>query len=164
MKRRLLPLLLLLLLLIGCGAKSSALYESALFDAALPESFRPVSNSQIVCFAPYGDPLLSSSITFYATESNWYFDRFTDADYEQALRDAGYAIVSFDGVTASKIDGFDARRIACQTEIDQGQHMLIVYAVNADRTYFFTLLNRDGDAYVEPFDAMMKTVHLKGAQ
>ena len=163
MKRRFLPLLLLLLL-IGCAAAQGTAYEGARFDATLPEGFRQADNSQILCFAPYGDPLHSSSITFYTTESNWYFDRFTDADYEQALTDAGYTIVSFDACRPCRVDGFDARRVSCKIEIDQQQHDLIVYAINADCTYFFTLLNRDDDPYVQPFDEMMQTVKLKGAQ
>lgn len=162
MKKRLLPLLFALLL-IACAAPKGQVYQGALFDAALPEGFRPVDNATVLCFAPYGDPILNSSITCYTTESNWYFDRFTDVDYEQALKDAGYEIVSFDDVTVCKVDGFDARRIACTVAIDQGTHTLIVYAVSADKTYFFTLLNREDDAFVEPFDDMMRTLHLKGA-
>lgn len=162
MKRRLLPLLLIISLLIGCVAAPS--YDGDRFIAVLPDGFEPVSNTNLVCFAPHGDPMRSSSITFYVTESNWYFDRFTDADYEAAIRKAGYELVSFDGAAPCKIDGFDARRIACTVTIDQGVHQLILYAVSADQTYFFTLLNRDGDAYLAPFDAMMKTVRLKGVR
>ena len=163
MLKRVLPLLLVLLCL-ACAVKSGDAYENAQFVAVLPDGFEPVSDTKFACFAPYGDPLLSSSITFFTTESNWYFDRFTDADYEAALRDAGYEIVSFGPVTACKVDGFDARRIVCTVQIDQGVHTLIVYAVSADCTYFFTLLNRDTDSYMEAFDAMMETVQLKGVR
>lgn len=164
MKKRLLPLFLILILLCGCAGSGDRTYSGTWFDAELPDGFREVRGSQVLCFAPNADPLRSSSITCYATESNWYFDRFTEADYEQALRDAGYEIISFGQVQALKIDRCEARRIDCQVEIDQGRHDLIVYAVSADRTYFFTLLNRDSDSYVQPFDDMMQTVRLKGAQ
>ena len=164
MKKRILPLLLLILILTGCAAHASAEYHGALFDATLPDGFRPVDNSNILCFAPYGDPVHSSSITFYTTESNWYFDRFTADDYKQALKDAGYEIISLDDVKSCRIEGFDAHRISCQIEIDQSTHTLIVYTVSADRTYFFTLLNRNGDAYVQKFDDMMRTIRLKGAK
>ena len=164
MKKRFLPCLLLIVLVLGCASAGGQRYQGALFDANLPEGFAPVANAQVLCFAPHGDPVLSSSITCYTTESNWYFDRFTDDDYAQALCDAGYEIVAIEDVKPCKVDGFDARRISCQIEIDQITHTLIVYAVSADRTYFFTLLNQNGDDYVQPFDEMMQTVRLKGAQ
>ena len=163
MKKQFLPLLLVLCLLIACAPKGNV-YHGTLFDATMPDGFAPVENAGMLCFAPNGDPLLNSSITFYTTEPNWYFDRFTDEDYQNALIDAGYPIVSFDGVTACRIDSYEARRIECRVQIDQGEQMLVVYAVSSYKTYFFTLLNRDGDRYIEPFDAMMKTVHLKGVQ
>ena len=52
-------------------------------------------------------------------------------------------------------------RLACKVAVDQGEHDLIIYAVQTDQTRFFTLLNRDTDSYVEPFDEMMKTIDLK---
>ena len=47
-------------------------------------------------------------------------------------------------------------------QIDQGTHDLILYAISADQTYFFTLLNRDSDSFIDAFDAMMQSLHLKG--
>ena len=61
-------------------------------------------------------------------------------------------------MTNRKVDGYDSRRIVCKVQIDQGIHDLIIYAVNADQIYFFTLLNREGDSFVESFDQMMDSV------
>ena len=158
--KRILSLLLCLLLLLGCNGAIGTAYRNAAFTASLPAPFEPVDNVSIVCFAPYGNPLLSSSITFYTTELNWYFDTFSEDEYTEAVQTlCGYESLSVDQVETCRIDGFDARRIACTVQIDQGTHNLILYAVNADRTYFFTLLNRDCDDYVASFDEMMKTVH-----
>lgn len=157
--KRLLPILLCLLLLFGCGKAVQNAYHGAAFSASLPEPFEQVENTSVTCFAPYGDPLLSSSITVSTTELNWYFDSFTKSEYEEALKAfCGYEMLTVDRFENARVDGCDARRIACKVSIDQGTHDLIIYAVNADRTYIFTLLNRDGDNYVSAFDTMMSTV------
>jgi hypothetical protein len=158
--KRALPLLLCIFLLFGCSAKQSgSIYEHSLFTVSLPETFKPVKTDSMICFAPYGDPLLSSSITYYTTELNPYFDDFTDREYEEALqKTCGYESLSLVSVVSCKVDGNDTKRIACKVQIDQGTHDLIVYAVDGDRTYFFTLLNREGDPYIEAFDTMMQTI------
>lgn len=159
MMKRLLSLLFCILLLAGCTKAEPEGYRNSIFSAVLPEPFAPVEDAGIICFAPYGDPLLSSSITFYATELNWYFDDFSEQEYADELRElTGYTSLTFEVMTAVKIDGYDSRRIVCKVEVDQGVHDLILYAVSADQTYFFTLLNREGDSFIEPFDEMMRSV------
>ena len=161
MKRRL-ALLLCIVFLIACAQTNPEGYHNSVFSAVLPDSFEPVTDSGIICFAPYGDPLLSSSITFYATELNWYFDDFTEEEYAKELKElTGYESLSFEEMTNRKVDGYDSRRIVCKVQIDQGIHDLIIYAVNADQIYFFTLLNREGDSFVESFDQMMDSVRFK---
>lgn len=159
--KRLFPCLLCLLMLFGCVKTAQNAYRGDFFTASLPEPFEPVGDASVICFAPYGDPLLSSSITVSSTELNWYFDSFTKEEYEEAL-DAfcGYETLTLDKFENTRVDGYDARRIVCQVSIDQGTHDLIIYAVSADRTYLFTLLNREGDDYVSAFDTMMSTVHI----
>lgn len=162
--KRLFPVLLALVLLFGCSGSAQNSYRHSAFSASLPEPFEPVENTSVVCFSPYGDPLLSSSITYNATELNWYFDSFTKDEYEQALKTlCGYESLSVTQIETKRVDGYDARRIACKVQIDQGMHDLILYAVNADRTYFFTLLNREGDDYIAAFDDMMSTISLTEA-
>ena len=163
--KRLIPVLLCLLLLFGCTGVAKGAYRNSYFSAALPEPFEPVENTSVICFAPYGDPLLSSSISFYATEANWYFDSFTEAEYADSLSSlCGYESLSLVGLRSCRVDGFDAKRIACKVQIEQGTHDLILYAVNADRTYFLTLLNREGDSYIDAFDAMMDSLHFAEKQ
>lgn len=157
--KRFLPFLLSVILLFGCAGKAQDVYRHSAFTASLPEPFEPVENTAAVCFAPYGDPLLSSSVTFSSTELNWYFDSFTKEEYEGALRSlCGYESLSVEQIEKCRVDGNDARRIACKILIDQGTHDLILYAINADRTYFFTLLNRESDDYISAFDTMISTV------
>lgn len=161
--KRLWILLLAAVLLLGCGGKAGNRYSSSVFDATLPDAFEPVGQAGITCFAPHGDPLLSSSITFYSTELNWYFDQFTESEYESALKElCGYESLNLRRIEHVKVDGYDAHRLDCSVQIDQGTHDLIIYAVNADHTYFFTLLNRDTDSFVGAFDEMMKTIRIKG--
>lgn len=163
--KRLLVLLLCLFLFVGCKTSNNEAYQNASFSVVLPDNFRPVENTSVVCFAPYGDPLLSSSVTFYATELNWYFDSFTVEEYADALSSlCGYDSLSVEDIAVCRTDGHDARRIACRVQIDQGTHDLIIYAINADRCYFMILLNREGDSYIGDFDAMMNSFHLKGKQ
>ena len=162
--KRFLIIVCALVLLCSCRAASNR-FSSSVFDADLPETFRQVSDADILCFAPYGDPLRSSSITFYSTELNWYFDTWTESEYASALGElCGYDALSVNGLQSCRVDGYDARRIACKVLLDQSEHDLIIYAIHADHTYFFTLLNRESDSYIEPFDAMMKTINLKGMQ
>ena len=159
--RRSLPLLLCLLLIFGCSGASRANYQNDMFSASLPEPFEPVDTASVVCFAPHGDPLLSSSITFYTTESNWYFDSFSLDEYADALQTlCEYESMTVEQIDKCHIDGYDAYRISCKVFIDRATHDLILYTVNADRTYIFTLLNRDGDTYIQAFDSMMSTLHL----
>ena len=137
-------------MLFGCTKNASNRYTSSVFDAVLPESFERVATADIICFAPYGDPLLSSSITFYETELNWYFDTFTEEEYESALQAlSGYESLLLKELRSCTVDGFDAKRIACEVTMEQGTYDLIVYAIQGEQTYFFTLLNRDTDAYPE---------------
>ena len=160
--KRLLPLLLCALLLLGCSAAVQNAYHCAAFTASLPEPFEPVRSSSVICFAPYGDPLLSSSITYSATELNWYYDTFTKEEYAQELKSlCGYESLTVEQINETRVDGYHARRIACKVQIDQGSHDLIIYAVNADRTCFFTLLNREGDDYMAAFDTMIYSIDLK---
>ena len=157
--KRLLPCLLCLLLLCGCVKPAQNTYRTNAFSVSLPEPFESVANVSVICFAPYGDPLLSSSITVMTTELNWYFDSFTKEEYEEALKVlCGYETLTVDRFENARVGGYDARRIVCKVSIDQGVHDLILYAVNADRTYLFTLLNREGDDYISAFDAMLSTV------
>ncbi len=163
--KRALVLLLAALLVFGCGVPASNRYVSDVFEADLPDSFERVPNADILCFAPYGDALRASSITVYTTELNWYFDSFDAAEYETALMElCGYESLTLNDVQSCRVDGNPAKRIACKVEIDQGTHDLILYAVSAERTYFFTLLNRDSDSFVAPFDQMMQSLRLKGQQ
>ena len=163
--RRTFLLLMAVLLLCGCASKGGNEYRDAYFCATLPDGFERVANDSIVCFAPHGNPAHESSITFYATELNWYFDSFTPEEYETALKElCGFDSLTLSEVCPCRIDGNNARRIACTVELDQGVHDLILYAVSADRIYFFTLLNREGDPYVEQFDEMMKTIRITGVK
>ena len=162
MKRRLITILISLLM-IGCAASSREFFQGSKFSAKLPEGFEPVNQCELLCFAPYGDPLLSSTITFYTTELNWYFDRFTESDYQKALSEqCGYEDLVVESVLDCKVDGCQAKRIECSVKLDQGAQTLVVYAVNTDQIYIFTLLNRDTDEYVDAFDNMMETIRLKG--
>lgn len=157
--KRLLPFLLCLVLLFGCLSASQNVYRHPDFMASLPESFAPVESASFVCFAPHGNPTFSSSITFSATEQNWYFDSFSKAEYEDALQTlCGYESLSVEQIDSCRVDGYDARRITCQVLLEQGMHTLVIYAVNAEQTYFFTLLNRESDDYIGAFDAMMSTL------
>lgn len=157
--RRVILCLLCPILLLGCAKLSQNVYHGDYFSAALPEPFEPVADSSVICFAPYGDPLLSSSVTFSATERNWYFDSFTEEEYEESLKAlCGYESLKVVRFEQQYVGGYDARRIACKVSVDQGVHDLIIYAVNADRTYLFTLLNRDSDDYISAFDSMISTV------
>lgn len=159
--KRLLPFLLALILMFGCSGKVQNTYRHSAFTALVPEPFEPIENSSVLCFAPYGDPLLSSSITFSDTELNWYFDSFTKEEYEDSLRSlCGYETLTIEKMDECSVDGYDARRIACKVPIDQGVHDLIIYVISADRTYFFTLLNREGDDYIGAFDSMISTLKL----
>ena len=160
--KRLFILFLIVLLLLGCHPVPQNRFVCASFEADLPAHFQQVPNASILCFAPYGDPLLSSSITFYATELNWYFDTLTEQEYEESLRHlSGYESLTLTELRHLKIDGYDAQRISCKVSIEQGEHDLIVYAIQADQAYFFTLLNRDSDSYTEDFDRMMCSIDLK---
>lgn len=157
--KRLLPCLLCLILLFGCVKAVQNTYRGDGFTAVLPEPFEPVKDTAVICFAPYGVPLLSSSITVSVTELNWYFDSFTKEEYEESLKaSCGYETLTVKGLETCRVGGFDARRIICKVRIDQGSHDLIICAVNADRTYLFTLLNREGDNYVSAFDAILSSV------
>lgn len=159
--KRLLPLLLSLIIVLGCAGTAQNVYRHPAFTASLPEPFEPVEDVSIVCFAPYGDPLLSSSITFSATEKNWYFDSFSKGEYEESLQSiCQYESLTVEQVTPCRVDGFDAYRIACNVLLEQGTHDLIIYAVNAKQTYFFTLLNRDSDDYIGAFDSMMSAMQI----
>lgn len=158
--KRILLLLLCILIVFGCAPKEqSNVYHHALFTVSLPEHFEAVKNAPILCFAPYGDPLLSSSITVYTTELNPYFDEFSDAEYESALKElCGYEELKLKHTDVCRIDGYRAVRLSCSVQIEQGTHQLIIYAVNADCTYFFSLLNREGDPYIDAFDTMMNSL------
>ncbi len=149
--------------LTGCAATAADRYVCGLFEADLPESFEPVPGTPILCFAPMGDPVRSSSVTCYTTERNWYFDSFTQEEYETALRSlTGYETLSVNDIASCRVDGCNAKRIACSVGIDQGTHDLILYAIESDQTYIFTLLNRDTDSYIDAFDDMMRSLKLKG--
>lgn len=162
--KRILSILLILVFFIACSSAAGTLYRHPSFTAELPAPFEPVKNLKMTCFAPYGDPLHSSSITFYTTELNWYFDKFTEQEYRDALIElTGYESVTLNGMESVQVDGNAACRIACTVTIDQGEHDLVVYAIDADRICFFTLLNREGDSYIDAFDQMMKTIHLEKA-
>lgn len=163
--RRILPLLLCLLLLFGCSETKRNICRNSSFSAELPEHFETVPNSPILCFAPYGDPLHSSSITVAVTELNWYFDDFSNDDYSEALSElCGYESITVKSAEVCRVDGHNARRIVCSVLIDQGEHDLVLYAISADRTYFFTLLNRQGDDYIDAFETMMKTIRFTEAK
>ena len=163
--KRTLPFLLCLVLLAGCSVSTGQQFEHPYFSASIPEPFQICSSADsVLCFAPYGDSLHSSSITFYTTEKNWYFDRFTDEEYASNLKAlCGYEELTLIAVDNCKIDRFKGKRIHCQVQIDQGMHDLIIYAIDAEQTTFFTLLNREGDSYIDAFDSMMKTVRFKEA-
>lgn len=161
--KRIVVLFITILLISGCATISRNAYQNEFFSVELIDGFEPVSDTGILCFAPHGDPLLSSSISFYRTELNWYFDRFDQQDYQTALCElCGYETVDVVNMESCRINGYDARRIACKVSVEQGVHDLIIYVINAKETYIFTLLNRDSDTYIESFDTMMKSIRWKG--
>ena len=66
--KRLFSFLLILILFIGCNPSQDNIFSTSAFSLYIPEPFEEVQNQSIICFAPYGDPLLSSSITISSTE------------------------------------------------------------------------------------------------
>lgn len=163
--KRILTLLLCFILLLGCNSAGKTRSEYPSFFVSVPEPFEEVRNASVLCFAPYGDPLLSSSITVASTERNWYFDQFMDTDYESFLKAfCGYEDLKLKSVADCTLDGYSAKKAVCDVTIDQGIHTLIIYAINADKTYFFILLNRENDPYIESFDTMMESVRFKGGK
>lgn len=161
--KRIIILFITILFLTGCASTGRNAYQNEFFSAEMIDGFEQVSDTGILCFAPHADPLLSSSVSFYRTELNWYFDRFDQQDYQEALSTlCGYESIDVVDMQTCRIGGYDARRIACKACIDQGVQDLIIYVIQANETYIFTLLNRDTDTYVEAFDTMMKSIRLKG--
>lgn len=162
---RVLILLVLSLVLLGCSQITDAnLYEHPRFSASLPDGFKRIENANIVAFAPLGDPVLSSSITFYTTELNWYFDSFSDEEYANLIDSyTGYRDAAFVSKTDLRVDGHKAHRAEYTVKVDQGTHELILYAIEADMLYFFVLLNLDTDSYIEAFDQMMNTIEIHEA-
>ena len=165
--KRILSLLLGLILLVSVGCvvpSGETVYEHPRFTATLPDSFKRVQDANIVAFAPLGDPVFSSSITFYTTELNWYFDSFSVEEYANLITEyTDYQNASFVSKTDLKIDGYHAHRAEYSVQVDQGRHQLILYAIQADMLYFFVLLNLDTDSYVKPFDQMMETIQIHEA-
>lgn len=166
MMKRAVTLLLACFLLFGAGCQiSDALYEHPIFACQLPDGFAPVPNANMVCFAPNGDPVNSSNITFYCTELNWYFDEFTDEEYENFLVEySSYEDVRLVSRESVRIDGHKAHRVEYLVAIDGTPHSLVFYAVSSDMLLFFTLLNVGDDAYVQPFDEMMETIEIYEVQ
>lgn len=150
----------MLLLAFGCEMRSPS-YRHPNFSCQLPDGFQSVSNANMVCFAPNGDPVNSSNITFYCTELNWYFDEFSDEEYENLLRAYGsYEDVQFVSKESVRVDGHKAHRVEYRVSINGGLHSLVFYAVSSDMLLFFTLLNIGEDSYVQSFDKMMETIEI----
>lgn len=145
----------------GCHKqpKGETVYAHERFSAALPDGFVRCENANMVAFAPGGDPVRNSMITFYATDLNWYFDSYGEDEYAAALAQyAGFDTYELVSVTPCTVNGYNAQRVECSVYLDQGTHTLVLYALEADMLYLFTLLNRDTDDYVDDFDAMMSTI------
>lgn len=159
MKRYVL-LILCLMLFLGCSSSKDA-FNHERFSLVLPEGWERCDEPGVVCFALDGSAVHASNITFYATDKNYYFDRFSQNDYSEYLNAyAQYeqiAVTSFDKL---KIDGWAAHRVTYSATVDQAEVTLVVYVIDADMSYIFTLLQVEGESYIDFFDKAMSNVEI----
>ncbi|MDO4564139.1 MAG: hypothetical protein Q4C04_00805 [Clostridia bacterium] len=158
--KRLLLLLLCLLFALGCSAPEGA-YRHARFALVLPEGWERVREDGAVCFAPNGDPVRNSNIVFYATDKNYYFQTFDESDYMAYVSAYDtYEDIEVSDFETLRLDGWDAHRVTFFAVADQAQIQIILYAVDADMTYFFVLFEMEGDEVAASFDAAMQNVKI----
>lgn len=158
--KRLLPIILCALMLLGCAAMNNPA-EHERFTIDLPEGWERVDNSGVVCYAKGGNPVRSSNITFYATDKNYYFDKFTLEDYAAHVNTySQYEQISAVEMKEVKVDGWNAHRVVYSAVVDQADVTIVMYAIDADMTYMFTLLQMNGEAYTDAFDEAMKTIEI----
>ncbi|MCL2696235.1 MAG: hypothetical protein FWE69_07920 [Clostridiales bacterium] len=157
--KRYLILLLALICLTGCAAKDGTTHEHPRFSITLPDDWDRVDTDGAVCFAPNGRPEKSDNIVFYVTEKNYYFSDFTREDYAtQVKRNTGCTTLTNAELTHTRVDGWRAHRVTFDTKLSGKAASIVLYAVDADMTYFFILLDLGGQT--EMFDAAMRTVKL----
>ncbi|MDO4543675.1 MAG: hypothetical protein Q4C01_03895 [Clostridia bacterium] len=161
MKRTLAVVLILCLLsALGCSGNSEA-YRHERFELVLPEGWERADEAGVVCFAKNGDPVRSSSIIFYATDKNYYFDTFDGSDYSGYVNQlAEYELISLVDFSETTLDGWNAHRIVYSASIDMSPINIIMYAVDADMSYFFILFEMEGDNLAEKFDSAMEDVKI----
>lgn len=153
--------LFLLLSFSACQNSSANVYEHERFSLALPEGWGRIYNEDVVAFGPGNAGREAANISFYVTEKNYYFDEFTAVDYADfAPSNAGYSSVSDVVLENLRIDGWKAHRVSMQATIDDLPFTLILYAIDAEDTLFFVLLQPEGDAFVSIFDKNMKAIKI----
>ncbi|HPF54533.1 MAG TPA: hypothetical protein PLM48_07800 [Clostridia bacterium] len=154
--------LLAVMSVTGCVSGDNV-YEHKCFTADLPDGFERTNEDGIVCFAPNGSAARQSSITFSITEKNYYFDELTREDYIDYVTEyLGYDECELVEFSSVRVDGYKAHRVLYSVALDQGEHSLCLYAVDADKAYFFVLLEREEDDCMGEFDHMMDTIELHG--
>jgi len=150
---------LALLNLLGCGKMEGTAHEHPRFTITLPDEWERVDTDGAVCFAPYGEPTESSNIVFYVTEKSYYFSEFTQEDYAKYVKQfTGYDTLTDVTLTNARISGWRAHRVVFSTRLHGAPAQIVLYAIDADQTFFFILLDVDGST--EMFDAAMKSAKL----
>ena len=154
--------LLLALLLAGCGSSlGGTAYSHARFSITLPEGWERTDDTNVLCFAPNGNPVRSSQLTVSLTQKNYYFSKLTAEEYATGiLQNSQYEDLSLVSFEKTCVNGFDAHRVAFKVTLEQGEHDLILYAVDSYSCYFFSFLCREEDDLVSTVDAMMDSVRL----
>ncbi|MCL2672165.1 MAG: hypothetical protein FWF10_09035 [Clostridiales bacterium] len=163
MKRALCLIFAILFLLPALACRPSGnVYEHDRFSLALPEGWARVNVESVVCFAKDGKAAGKSNISFYVTEKNYYFDEFTAADYAAfAPPEAGYTDISNVQLENLRIDSWKAHRVSMQAKIGKDTVTLVLYAIDAEETLFFVLLQGPGESYVAFFDRSMRGIDIK---
>lgn len=165
MRRILIAMLAVLVLLCGCNGTTNA-YEHERFTIDLPDNWQRTADMGVVAFAKDGVASDKASITFYATEKNYYFETFTQEQYNyyaqvMELFDEGAVVDTFEEL---KINGWNAHRVAYSGTVDSINVRLVLYSIDADMTYIFTLLQPIGaEDVIASFDNAMKTVKIRTA-
>ena len=155
--------MLLFGLFSACAKPSKAnIYDHPRFALELPENWERVDSEGVLSFAERGDAVNSSCLTFYVTEKSPYFDELTADDYETyAPRYTGFSSVSNVEKENIRIDGWKAHRVSMKAKADGKTVSIVFYAVDAEQTLFFVVLQRSGDNCIEFFDSAMKRVDIK---
>lgn len=162
MKRIFLILLSILSILFLCGCAShNQAYEHERFTLVLPDGWSRVDTDGVVCFAKNGSPVRSSSIVFYATEKNYYFDTFEFEDYAAHINTySQYEQISANDFSKLKIDGWNAHRVTYNAVVDQSPVVITMYSIDADMTYIFALMEVEGETYQSEFDDAMSNIKI----